>query len=255
MDFAYPVAGFIVGIIVGLTGVGGGALMTPFLVLYGVPPATAVGTDLLYAAVTKSGAVWLHNRNRTVQWHIVGLLALGSLPAAAASILMLSRLGGGQDALITKTLGISLVLTSLALLFKERLRRFGVKKWPAARRALRHHPGTLTVLAGALLGTLVTLSSVGAGALGTAALLVLYRRLPAVSVVGTDLAHALPLALLAGLGHLQLGTVDFALLGSLLLGSLPGIALGTQAGVNLPEPVLRRALATLLLVVGAGFTM
>lgn len=255
MDFAYPVAGFVVGIIVGLTGVGGGALMTPFLVLYGVPPATAVGTDLLYAAATKSGAVWLHNRNRTVQWRIVGLLALGSLPAAAASILVLSRLGGGQDALITKTLGVSLVLTSLALLFKERLRRFGAGRWPAARRALRHHSVMLTVLAGALLGTLVTLSSVGAGALGTAVLLILYRRLPATSVVGTDLAHALPLALLAGLGHLQLGTVDFVLLGSLLLGSLPGIALGTQAGVNLPEPILRRVLATLLLAVGTGFTM
>jgi uncharacterized protein len=255
VDLAYPVAGFIVGIIVGLTGVGGGALMTPFLVLYGVPPATAVGTDLLYAAATKSGAVWLHNRNRTVQWRIVGLLAFGSLPAAAASILVLNRLDGGQDALITRTLGASLILTSLALLFKERLRRFGAGKWPATRRALHRHPLMLTVLAGVLIGTLVTLSSVGAGALGTAVLLVLYRRLPTVSIVGTDLAHALPLTLLTGLGHLQLGSVDFVLLGSLLLGSLPGIALGTHTGINVPEPILRRVLATLLLAVGISFTM
>ncbi|MFA7095365.1 MAG: sulfite exporter TauE/SafE family protein [Gammaproteobacteria bacterium] len=255
MDIVYTIAGFVVGTIVGLTGVGGGALMTPFLVLYGVPPAIAVGTDLLYAATTKSGAVWLHGRNHTVRWRIVGLLALGSLPASAVSILTLSRAGGRQEALITTTLGVSLVLTSLVLLFRERLHRFGAQRWPAARRLFRRRTALLTVLAGIVLGTLVTLSSVGAGALGAAVLIVLYRRLPAVTIVGTDLAHALPLALLAGLGHLHLGTVDFTLLGSLLLGSLPGIALGTRIGIHLPEIHMRRALAMMLLAVGIGFTI
>lgn len=255
MDIAYTIAGFVVGAIVGLTGMGGGALMTPFLVLYGVPPAIAVGTDLLYAAATKSGAVWLHSRRRTVQWRIVGLLALGSVPAAVLTVFMLSRLGGRQETLITTTLGVSLVLTSLVLLFKERLRRLGTRRWPAVRHVVRRHVSPLTVLAGAALGTLVTLSSVGAGALGAAVLLVLHRRLPAVNVIGTDLAHGLPLALLAGLGHLHLGTVDFTLLGNLLLGSLPGIALGTRMSVNLPELLLRRVLAAMLLVIGVGFTL
>ncbi len=249
MDIAYSIAGFVVGTIVGLTGVGGGSLMTPFLVLYGVSPVVAVGTDLVYAAITKSGAVWLRHRARSIHWPIVGLLALGSLPASALAILVLRNLdaeGADFEPLIMGVLSVSLILSSLVLLFKRQLK--------TDRKVLHGRWATpLTVLAGIVLGFLVTLSSVGAGALGAALLILLYPRLSAASVVGTDLAHAVPLTALAGLGHVQLGTVDLALLVSLLCGSLPGIALGTRLGTQLPEHVVRPILATMLLAVGVGF--
>lgn len=257
MDVTFVFAGFIVGTIIGLSGVGGGALMTPFLVFYGIPAPIAVGTDLVYAALTKSGAVWLHHRARTIQWPIVGLLALGSIPSSTLAILWLKNLhtlGASTESLITSLLGVALILSSLVLIFKSRIREFSKR---SSSRSLyrRCCTVTLTVLAGGILGVMVTISSVGAGALGAAIVILLYPRLVPASVVGTDLAHAVPVAALAGLGHLQLGAVDFQLLGYLLLGSLPGIFLGTRLGTQLSETIVRGVLASLLLTLGVRFVV
>ncbi len=257
MDIALIFAGFVVGIIIGLSGVGGGALMTPFLVFYGIPAPVAVGTDLVYAAVTKSGAVWLHHRIRNIQWRIVGLLALGSIPSCVMSILLLKSLqnqGANIEALITSLLGVALILSSLVMIFKARIRAISEV---SPRLSLFHHccMMILTILAGGILGVMVTISSVGAGALGAAILVLLYPRLSPVSVVGTDLAHAVPVAALAGLGHLQMGTVDFQLLGYLLIGSLPGIFLGTRLGTQLSETLVRGVLASLLFALGVRFVV
>jgi uncharacterized membrane protein YfcA len=253
MDIAQIISGFAVGAIVGITGVGGGSLMTPLLVLlFGVAPATAVGTDLLYAAITKSGGTFVHARRGNVDWRIVRLLALGSLPAAGLTLFLVSHFApgglGGSARIITSSLGIALLLTAVALVFRNRL-----QGW-----AQSHDTGTLpsyrrtrlTVLTGATLGTLVSLSSVGAGALGVTALFFLYPRLAAIRVVGADLAHAVPLTLVAGLGHWWLGSVDWTLLGTLLLGSLPGIFIGSHFAHRIPERVLRPALAGMLVLVG-----
>lgn len=256
MDLVFTAAGFLVGGIVGLTGVGGGSLMTPLLLMCGVAPAVAVGTDLLYAAITKSGAVWVHHRHRSVQWSIVGRLALGSLPGALLSLWWLQDLVTEAETLeriILTTLSVSLILTALVLLLKDRLRLLPTAGGPRWLHRLRGDwRGGATVVAGLVIGVLVTLSSVGAGALGAAILLLLYPGLAMVRLVGTDLAHAVPLAAMAGLGHLQLGTVDFVLLGSLLVGSLPGIYLGSRVGTKLPDPILRPVLGGVLLVIGVG---
>ncbi|GAB4347489.1 MAG: sulfite exporter TauE/SafE family protein [Gammaproteobacteria bacterium] len=254
MDPLFTVLGFLVGAVVGFTGVGGGSLMTPLLLMLGVSPATAVGTDLLYAALTKCGAVWVHGRQRTVAWSVVGRMALGSIPAALLAVLLLrGRMGeGGElERIVVATLSVSLVLTALVLLARERIGAVATAGGPFSRWRERWR-GPATVVAGALIGVLVALSSVGAGALGAAVLVVLYPGLRAVHVVGTDLAHAVPLAAVAGLGHLHLGTVDGALLASLLAGSLPGIYLGTRIGGRLPERYMRRALGCVLLTVGVG---
>lgn len=251
MDLAYTVSGFFVGAIVGLTGVGGGSLMTPLLVLlFGVAPATAVGTDLLYAAITKSGGVFVHARKQHVQWRIVGLLAVGSIPGALATIAVLSALSVDHAAfskIATEALGVALIVTALAILGKSRIQRWGQLSAGAWRE---RWIGPLTVAVGVVLGVLVTLSSVGAGALGVAALFFLYPRLPTAQIVGSDIAHAVPLTLIAGLGHAHLGTVDWTLLGPLLLGSLPGIWLGSLLSARVPERVLRSGLASLLIIIG-----
>lgn len=255
MDITYTIAGFVVGFIVGLTGVGGGSLMTPILVLvFGFKPAIAVGTDLLYAAITKSGGIFVHNRRGTIEWKIVGLLASGSIPATIISVLLLKHLdtaGINYDKVITYTLSTSLILTSLVLMFKDRLQHASQNERYEAIRALhRRLRKPMTILAGVLIGTLVTLSSVGAGALGAAILFFLYPRLRAASIVGTDLAHAVPITAIAGMGHVHIGTVDFLLLGSLLIGSLPGIYLGSHTGSYLPDKLLRPILASMLFLIG-----
>ncbi|PWB58073.1 MAG: hypothetical protein C3F18_03075 [Nitrosomonadales bacterium] len=255
MDWMHTAAGLGVGFIVGLTGVGGGALMTPLLVLFfGVAPAIAVGTDLLYAAITKLGGVWVHGRRGSVDWKITGLLALGSLPAALTAIVLLKTFAVNTrhfEAVITGTLGGALILTALALLFKERLRNFARRNGHAIKTGSgMKRIGAATIATGAALGVLVTISSIGAGALGAVALFFLYPRLSTVQIVGTDLAHAVPLTAVAGLGHFYLGTVDAALLLSLLSGSLPGIYLGSHLGARIPEHVLRPVLAGMLILIG-----
>jgi uncharacterized membrane protein YfcA len=254
MDLAQVFSGFAVGAIVGMTGVGGGSLMTPLLVLlFGIVPATAVGTDLLYAAITKSGGTFVHARRGNVDWRIVGLLACGSLPAAALTLSLASYLGlgglGNSARIITVSLGIALMLTAVALVFRRRLQAWAQSHDVDALPSLRH--ARLTVFTGAMLGALVSLSSVGAGALGVTALFFLYPRLAVRSIVGADLAHAVPLTLVAGLGHWWLGNVDWVLLGTLLTGSLPGIFVGSHLAHRIPERVLRPTLAGMLVLVGA----
>jgi uncharacterized membrane protein YfcA len=252
MDIFYTLSGFAVGAIVGLTGVGGGSLMTPLLVLvFGVPPATAVGTDLLYAALTKAGGTVAHGQKGHIDWQITGRLALGSIPAAAITLYALSQLPRGSNflaALISHGLGFALVLTAIAILFGRKLRDYAARHDDSSVR--HQHLGKITIAVGAVLGVLVTISSVGAGALGVAALFFLYPKLATVKIVGSDVAHAVPLTLVAGLGHWLLGGVDWALLGALLLGSLPGIWLGTQVSAKIPEHVLRRLLASMLVIIG-----
>ena len=257
MEFALnpllPLSGFVVGTLVGLSGVGGGSLMTPLLVLlFGFKPATAVGTDLLYAAITKSGGSWVHHRHGNIDWTITGRLALGSVPAAALTLLILARpgvQGHGATGLISVVLGFALLLTALSLFFRQRLLDIA-KRRSASADSLQGHAADLTVLVGAVLGVLVTISSVGAGALGVTALTFLYPQLATRRIVGSDIAHAVPLTLVAGLGHWWLGTVDVVLLVSLLIGSLPGIALGAHFAARVPERALRGLLASVLLLVG-----
>ncbi|GAB4437444.1 MAG: sulfite exporter TauE/SafE family protein [Rhodocyclaceae bacterium] len=254
-QLAIPIAGFFVGALVGLTGVGGGALMTPLLLLvFGVAPQTAVGTDLLFAAVTKSFGAWAHGSRGSVDWPVVGRLCLGSLHAAAAALVFLGffPIAATRQGLILHLLGGALIATSLAMLFKHRLNALGRHlRTGHAIRFKRAQPA-LTVLAGAILGSLVTLTSVGAGALGVVMLVYLYPfRMSSAKLVGTDIAHAIPLTVVAGLGHLSLGNIDFGLLGGLLSGSVPGIVLGARIGNRLRDTHVRGALAAILMLVGA----
>lgn len=253
MDFTYSLAGFVVGAIVGLTGVGGGSLMTPLLVLlFNIHPATAVGTDLLYAAITKSGGSIVHARRGSVDWRIVGLLAAGSLPSTALTLTLVTHFApqglGGSTRLISAVLGVALLLTAASLIFRRQLQAFALTHNPAVPNPRR--TAVLTVITGLFLGTLVTLSSVGAGALGVTALFFLYPKMPAIRIVGSDLAHAVPLTLVAGIGHWWFGNIDWTLLGALLVGSLPGIFLGSHLAARVPDRVLRPILAGMLVLVG-----
>ncbi len=247
----YSLSGLLVGALVGFTGVGGGSLMTPMLVLlFGIHPATAVGTDLLYAGLTKISGSVVHNLNGAVDWRITGRLAAGSAPAAALTLLLLAHFGRDSQAIgqvITTVLGFALMLTAVVLAFRGWLLR------KLAGRLDRLGEGAvaaLTVALGATLGVLVSISSVGAGAIGVTALLSLYPKLPTVRLVGSDIAHAVPLTLIAGAGHWWLGSVDWALLVSLLIGSIPGIAVGSALASRVPDAVLRPALAGTLALVG-----
>ena len=251
----YIVAGASVGFLVGLTGVGGGSLMTPLLLLFGFPPHIAIGTDLMYAAITKTGGVFAHARNHTINWKLVGLLAMGSLPASVATLWILAEFFSEPEKynhLLTSSLGFMLILTSAVLLFKNKLaikRRSGFEKQSFIAKNRRQ----VTVIMGIVLGVFVTLSSVGAGAIGTAVLMILYPALLASRVVGTDLAHAVPLTFIAGLGHMQLGHVDYYLLGSLLIGSLPAIHLGSKLSKYMPPNLLRPVLASMLMIIGVKY--
>jgi uncharacterized protein len=256
VDLLYSISGFSVSLLVGVTEVGGGSLMTPLLILlFGIHPATAVGTDLLYAAATKSAGTLVHGLNRNIDWQIVGRLAAGSVPVTALTLFALSRFGiysGAAQGLITAVLSGTLAATASVLIFRKRILAFlaayfgEMSPW---------HTAALTVLLGAALGVLVSISSVGAGALGVTAIILLYPRLPTSRIVGSDIAHAVPLTLVAGIGHWILGSIDWHLLGSLLAGSLPGIVIGSYYSVRVPEAVLRFTLATTLLLVAGKLAL
>lgn len=252
MELGYALSGLLVGLIVGLTGVGGGSLMTPILVMvFGISPATAVGTDLLYASLTKATGVWVHAKRGNVEWKLVGCLAAGSIPAASVALVVLHFIGVDShrvSGLITGTLGVALILTALAILFKERLQRLG--KQGAGLNWRERYATPATVATGAVIGALVALSSVGAGAVGVAALFWLFPLLPASRIVGSDIAHAVPLTFVAGVGHFYMGTVDWHLLLNLLIGSLPGIYVGSHLSGRIAERWLRPALASMLVLVG-----
>ena len=247
----YAVSGLVVGLLVGFTGVGGGSLMTPLLVLlFGIHPATAVGTDLLYAGITKISGSFVHNFNGAVDWRITRRLASGSVPAAILTLLALSYFGRDSKStsdVITTVLGFALLLTAVALIFRKWLL---AKVAATVERFSERQIGVLTVVLGAVLGVLVSISSVGAGAIGVTVLLMLYPKLPIVRIVGSDIAHAVPLTLIAGAGHWWIGSVDFSLLASLLVGSIPGIAIGSHFASRVPDKVLRPLVAGTLAVVG-----
>jgi len=256
LHLVYSATGFVVGLLVGLTGVGGGSLMTPLLILlFGIHPAAAVGTDLLYAAATKTAGSAVHGFNRNIDWRVVRLLATGSIPLTVITIAALSRLdieGSAARDLITLFLTVALFLTAVTLVFRAKLvARYAARigALPAGRVA------TLTVLVGAVLGVLVSVTSVGAGALGVTALILLYPQMPAARIVGSDIAHAVPLTLAAGIGHWFLGSINVEVLVALLVGSIPGILVGSYAAVRIPERALRLVLAATLVVVATKLSL
>jgi uncharacterized membrane protein YfcA len=250
IDPLYVASGFGIGVLVGMTGVGGGSLMTPLLILlFGIHPSTAVGTDLLYASATKVGGSVVHGWARSIHWPAVIRLASGSIPASVLTLLVLWQLDlktDGGRSLVNIVLCFALMLTAASLIFRkalleslrERMAQFDERTIARA-----------TVVVGIILGVLVSISSVGAGAVGVTALLVLYPRLPMARIVGSDIAHAVPLTLVAGMGHWAMGAIDWHLMGVLLLGSLPGIVIGSYFATRVPETALRLVLAVTLIVV------
>ncbi|MFM9888959.1 MAG: sulfite exporter TauE/SafE family protein [Burkholderiales bacterium] len=255
MDWPFTLSGFLVGATVGLTGVGGGSLMTPLLVmLFGISPAVAVGTDLLYAGITKAGGSVVHSNRGGVRWKIALLLAAGSVPSAVLTTMVLRDVGHLQESVssaVRSGLGVMLLITAFSIFFRDHLNKFVRGRHAGHGDVSAQMQNVATVALGVALGGLVTLTSVGAGALGAAALAMLYPRLSTHHVVGTDIAHAVPLTLVAGAGHMALGTVNYWLLASLLLGSLPGVWLGSRYCGKLPERPVRNCLAIVLFVVGA----
>ncbi len=250
MDWIATASGFGIGAIVGMTGVGGGSLMTPLLIsVFKLHPAMAIGTDLWFAAVTKSGGAWAHRRHGHVDVRITSLLLAGSIPAALATIGLMHFTGitKGWAQALTFSLGVALLVTAVVVFYRQAWQALGLRleRWLPERRK-----AALTVAAGVLLGVLVSLSSIGAGALGATLILLLYPRLPTERLVGTDIAHAVPLTLVAGIGHATLGHVDWGLLGALLVGSLPGIWLGAQLTKSMPERLVRGLLCASLVTAG-----
>ena len=254
IDPLYVLSGILVGALVGFTGVGGGSLMTPILILvFGIHPAAAVGTDLLYAGITKTGGSLVHGFNKNIDWKVVGLLALGSVPMTVLTIWLLYTLGIDSKAaqsLITKVLGVALLLTALLLFLRKPLVEFYERR---AAHLTSRTVSQLTVATGAILGVLVTISSVGAGAIGVTALVLLYPKMASQRIVGSDIAHAVPLTLLAGLGHSFLGTINLHILFSLLCGSVPAIVVASIASTRAPDAVVRVSLAIVLVLVCARF--
>jgi hypothetical protein len=246
MEPGFVVLGVLVGTLVGMTGVGAGSLVTPALMVSGVPAAVAVGTDLAYAAISKTFGALAHRLRHALDLRLAALLALGSVPSAGLTLAFLAS-PGEKNAAIDAALAVALVLTALVMLAGR-----GPFQGFAARfdRAIAPLRVPLTVGAGALLGVLVTLSSVGAGALGAVLLLVLHPGISALQVAGTDIAHAVPLSLVAGLGHLWLGHVDLGLAAMLLAGAVPGIVAGSLLAGRLPDALVRRLLALVLLYAG-----
>ncbi len=250
IEVGYIIAGFAVGWLVGLTGVGGGSLMTPILLLFfNVKAAVAVGTDLLYACITKTAGIFAHGKLGNIDWKIVGTIALGSVPMSIVTTILIGKYGTGSDAMVESIkfwLGVALLVTSLSVLFRHELTK-------SAKHESHIKPKftpVATVILGMFLGFIVTLTSVGAGALGVTALLLLYPHVHINRIVGSDVAHAVPLTLIAGLGHASLGTVDYGLLGMLLIGSIPGIWIGSHMTHVVGEVWVRNVLAFILVYVG-----
>lgn len=254
-------SGALVGFAIGLTGVGGGSLMTPILLLFNYPVAIAIGTDLLYAAITKASGMYFHHRRGHVDWKTMGLLAAGSIPVSIIINVFIINESLRDDEsfsiFLSSFLGVMLILTALVMIFNRFIQR-RINKQESVKdkkyyRFLRKYRSVLVLMLGFVLGICVTLSSVGAGAFGAAILFMLFPSWPTKHVVGTDIAHAVPLTLVAGLGYMFNGLVDYSLLLALVVGSLPGIYLGTRLGSVLPEKLLRSVLIIVLLSLGLYF--
>jgi uncharacterized membrane protein YfcA len=251
LDLIHAMAGLLVGVLVGLTGVGGGSLMTPLLVLmFGVSPQTAVGTDLLYAGVTKLIGSGVHGWRETVDWTIMRRLASGSIPAASLTLLALwhaGHIGPSTQHVLMLVLGGMLILTSVAVAFQRRIRKFARGREPLQppRRVILP-----TIFLGAAIGVAISLSSVGAGAIGVTALLILYPDISLGRIVGTDIAHAVPLVFVGGIGHWIIGDVNGVLLLNLLVGSIPGVIVGSLFSSRASDRWIRPLLAVVLLISG-----
>ncbi|MBU3709157.1 MAG: sulfite exporter TauE/SafE family protein [Burkholderiaceae bacterium] len=257
MTSTYIVSGFAVGLLVGLTGVGGGSLMTPLLtLLFGINPTVAVGTDLAFASITKSAGTLAHRVRNTVHWDIVKRLCIGALPAALLTTLALKYFGALEQhitQIIRYTIAFSVLLTAIAIIFRGRM-----QAWMTAHPERQLHGRAqviATVIAGAAIGTLVTVSSIGAGAVGATVLVLLYPHLKPAEIAGTDIAYAVPLTAIAAIGHWWLGSINWELLGMLLIGSVPGITIGSLAARAVPEKFLRGLLATTLTGVAAKLVL
>lgn len=256
MDIVFVLLGLIVGILIGMTGVGGGSVMTPLLIYgLGVSPIIAVGTDLMFAAITKLFGTAFHHKYGSVNWKIVGLLSSGSIPASLLALFFFNYLeeaNSGFESMITTTLGIALIFTSFTLLFKNKLMKFNSSFQISGTPVVN---SIKTIIVGFVLGALVTITSVGGGALGIVALYLIYPHLTGKNLVGTDIAHATLLTLIASIGHLSLGHINFHMLAYLMMGSLPGVYIGTRISTALSESTIRSGLACMLLVVGLRFVL
>jgi uncharacterized protein len=252
MDYKVSILGFVVGVLIGLTGMGGGAVMTPMLILLGwAKPVVAVGTDLVWGTLTKAFGAFIHYRQKTVDFAIVKRLALGSIPGALVGLALLAYLGskGGDtmDRVVVRMLGIALMCVALSLLFRS-LRGSPTKS--DGDLAVFNGPLWLTSVLGAVVGFLVSLTSVGSGSLIIACLVVIYPATPLKRIVGSDIVHALFLVGVSALGHMKIGSINTPLLGGLLIGSIPGVWIGSRMSAYFPEKVLRPVLGTTLLFLG-----
>ncbi|HKV26826.1 MAG TPA: sulfite exporter TauE/SafE family protein [Candidatus Acidoferrales bacterium] len=252
MDPRVAVVGFVVGVLVGLTGMGGGALMTPVLILFGwAKPMMAVGTDLLWSTITKSIGSVVHCRQHTVDLQIVKRLAIGSIPGALLGLGLLAHLhresGAAADKIVVRMLGVTLVCVALSLIVKMFC---GSSTQRAVETRKFRGPIWLTALLGFVVGFLVSLTSVGSGSLIVACLVVICPTIPLKTIVGSDIVHAVLLVGVSAVGHMELGSINVLLLGSLLTGSLPGVWIGSKMSTILPEKVIRPILASTLFFLG-----
>ncbi len=264
-DLYFVLAGLLVGFCVGVTGVGGGSLMTPILIsVLHVPAHIAIGTDLLYAAISKFCGSLVHAKKLNIVWPIVIWLSIGSIPASLVTTWALSMFFDGANdykKILTMTLGFMLVLTGISIIFRQKIEDFFARRRHLANPDHLHEDNQpflmkskgLVVLMGMVLGVFVTLSSVGAGAFGIMALVLMFPHLPMIRIIGSDVVHAVLLTLVAGLGHMASGNVDFHMLGMLLIGAIPAIVVGTLLSSRLPEKTIRPILGATLLLLGINF--
>ncbi|MDC5472029.1 sulfite exporter TauE/SafE family protein [Acinetobacter baumannii] len=261
--FEFILAGMLVGFCVGITGVGGGSLMTPILIgLFRIEPHIAIGTDLLYAAISKFCGSMVHAKKLNIVWPIVLWLAVGSIPASFGTAWVLEHYlsqSTHYKAVLTMVLGFMLTLTGVSIIFRTRIEKFFNKfrnkenTQTENEQLAVQNKRTYIVFMGIILGVFVTLSSVGAGAFGIMALVIMFPNLPMIRIIGSDVVHAVLLTLVAGLGHMSAGNVDFVLLMWLLVGSIPAIIIGTLISSRMPERLIRKILGITLFALGVNF--
>ncbi|MCL6183425.1 sulfite exporter TauE/SafE family protein [Acinetobacter baumannii] len=261
--FEFILAGMLVGFCVGITGVGGGSLMTPILIgLFRIEPHIAIGTDLLYAAISKFCGSMVHAKKLNIVWPIVLWLAIGSIPASFGTAWVLEHYlsqSTHYKAVLTMVLGFMLTLTGVSIIFRTRIEKFFNKfrnkenTQTENEQLAVQNKRTYIVIMGIILGVFVTLSSVGAGAFGIMALVIMFPNLPMIRIIGSDVVHAVLLTLVAGLGHMSAGNVDFVLLMWLLVGSIPAIIIGTLISSRMPERLIRKILGITLFALGVNF--
>ncbi len=260
MDWIEIIIGFCVGVLVGATGVGGGSLMTPILIFgLSIEPIVAVATDLIFAVITKSGGVISYFKYRVINWRVVIFLLIGSLSSALVTLWILQSINNESAAyndFMVLALGIALLISSIGLLIKANILYIPLNKKIFPKNVFAdifskaQYKNTLLIVVGAVIGCMVTISSVGAGVIVALVLFFIFPKMKTVEVVATDIAHAVPLTLVAGVGYIMMGLVDWLLLASLLIGSLPGIYLGSHLGVKVPDNLMKILMAIIFLIIG-----